>query len=76
MSDTQKTRTFVQNWVSSHMNRLPDFPDIAREADRLASLMTADARSFDISGTDIAQAVGDIDDYLTSELQERQRIPG
>jgi hypothetical protein len=38
--------------------------------------MTGDARSFDISGTDIAQAVGNIDDYLTSELQKRQPVPG
>lgn len=72
----EKTRTFVQHWVLSNMNGTPDLPDIAREADRLASLMTGDARSFDISGTDIAQAVGNIDDYLTSELQKRQPVPG
>lgn len=71
----EKTSTFVQQWVSSNMNSETDFADIAREADRLASLITADARSFEISGSDIARAVGNIDDYLSSELQKRQRTP-
>jgi hypothetical protein len=72
----EKARTFVQHWVLSNMNSTPDVRDIAREADRLASLMTGDARSFDISGVDIARAVGNIDDYLTAELEKRQRTPG
>lgn len=71
----EKTSTFVQDWVSSNVTSMSDVPDIAREADRLASQITSDARSFDISGTDIAKAVGNIDDYLTSELQKRQKTP-
>lgn len=70
-----KTSAFVQEWVSSSVNGMSDVQDIARETDRLASQITSDARSFDISGTDIARAVGNIDDYLTSELQKRQKNP-
>jgi hypothetical protein len=39
-------------------------------------MMTGDARSHGISGADIFRAIGSIDDYLTSELQKRQRTPG
>jgi hypothetical protein len=42
-------------------------------AGRLAPLITGDARSFDIGGTDIAQVVENMDDYLTPELQKRRR---
>lgn len=69
----EKTRAFVEQWVSSNMNSMSNFPDIGREADRLASLITGDARSFDIGGTDIAQVVENMDDYLTPELQKRRR---
>jgi hypothetical protein len=68
---TEKARTFVQNWVSSNLTSMPDSPDIARETDRLASIMTGDARSLGISGSDISRAIGNIDDYLTSELEKR-----
>lgn len=71
----EKTSAFVQEWVSSNVDGVSDVPDMARETDRLASQITSDARSFDISGTDIARAVGNIDDYLTSELQKRQKTP-
>lgn len=73
---TENARTFVERWVSSNLNSMPDVPDIARETDRLASIMTGDARSHGISGSDISRAVGNIDDYLTSELEKRQRTPG
>jgi hypothetical protein len=67
---------FVQEWISSHLTGGPDLPDMARETDRLASMMTGDARSHGISGADIFRAIGNIDDYLTSELEKRQRTPG
>lgn len=73
---TEMTSAFVQKWVSSHLTGGPDLPDIARETDRLASMITGDARSHGISGADIFRVVGNIDDYLTSELEKRQRTPG
>jgi len=73
---TENARTFVEHWVSSNLNSMSNLPDIARETDRLASMMTGDARSLGISGSDISRAIGNIDDYLTSELEKRQRTPG
>lgn len=73
---TETVTAFVQEWISCHLTSGPDLPDIARETDRLASMMTGDARSHGISGADIFRAIGNIDDYLTSELQKRQRTPG
>lgn len=72
----ERTSTFVQQWISSNLTGMSDCPDIVRETDRLASIMTGDARSQGISGTDISHAIGNIDDYLTSELEKRQRTPG
>jgi hypothetical protein len=71
-----RTSAFVQEWISLNLNGMSDCPDIARETDRLASMMTGDARSHEISGADISRAIGNIDDYLTSELEKRQRNPG
>ena len=50
--------------------------DTPLEIDRLASEMTSAARSLGISGSDIARAVGDIDDYLSGELEKLQKVPG
>jgi len=49
--------------------------DTPLEVDRLASEMTSAARSLGISGSDIARAVGDIDDYLSGELEKMQKVP-
>lgn len=70
---TENARTFVEHWVSSNLSAMSDVSDIARETDRLASIMTGDARSHGISGSDISRAIGDIDDYLTSELEKRRQ---
>lgn len=61
----------MQEWVSFH---LTGGPDIAREAERLASMMTGDARSHGISGAVIFRAIGNIDDYLTSELEKGSEL--
>lgn len=75
-NQTEKARIFVQRWVLSNLNNMSDFPDIVRETDRLASMMTGDARALNISGTDIFRAIGNIDEYLASELEKGRQIPG
>lgn len=64
---TEKARRFAQDWVSSNVYNGPDPDEGPGEIERLACLMTGDARLQGISGSDIDRAVGDIDDYLAGE---------
>ena len=65
-------QNFAQAWVLSNVAKIADLPDLAREVDRLASKMTADARLAGISGGELARAVGDLDDYLTAEYENKE----
>ena len=73
---TELARTFAQQWILSNVYKVPGTADTPLEIDRLASEMTSAARSLGISGSDIARAVGDIDDYLSGELEKLQKVPG
>lgn len=68
----EKARSFAQDWVSSNVYNGPDQDDVPGEIERLASLMTADARLQGISGGDIDRAVGDIDDFLTGAYEKKR----
>lgn len=70
MPNSADIETFVAAWVARHLRSLPD-ANLAAEVDRLAAGMTGDARALGISGRDLHRAVGDIDDYLTAQLQAR-----
>jgi hypothetical protein len=65
----QIAEEFVREWVSSNVSPLPGLVDVARQVDTLACQMTADARLQGISGGEIAEVVGNIDDFLTQECQ-------
>lgn len=61
--------SFVHGWVVRNVrgmtgSRLPS------EVDRLAAKLTGDARAIGISGSDLYRALGDIDDYLTGQVQQ------
>jgi hypothetical protein len=62
---TDKAGNFSEEWVSANVTNVPGLEDLPREIERLACLMTADARDAGISGGEIYRAVGDIDEYLT-----------
>jgi hypothetical protein len=55
---------FVHVWVGEHLRVHPDLTNLPPELDRLAALLTGDARRRGISGTDMHRVLGDIDDYL------------
>ncbi len=74
-AQAEKIENFAQDWILSNVANVPDLPDLAREVDRLASKMTADARQAGISGGELARAVGDIDEYLTREYENRILAP-
>jgi len=63
---------FVEEWVSANVTNVPGLEDLSREIERLACLMTADAREIGISGGDIDRAVGDIDEFLTRAYENKK----
>ncbi len=68
----ENIENFAQEWVLSNVTNVPGLSDLAREVDRLAAKMTADARLAGISGGELARTVGDIDDYLTREYENKK----
>lgn len=62
---------FVDRWVARHVRVLPRHVSLTQEVDQLAASLTGDARAHGISGGDLNRALGDIDDYLTAQLQAR-----
>jgi hypothetical protein len=66
---TEKAGNFIREWISSNVYNVPGLADLPREVERLAALITSDARLAGISGGDLARAVGDIDDYLTGAYE-------
>ena len=66
---------FVDNWVARHVRVMPRTGSLTLEVDRLAAELTGDARAHGISGGDINRALGDIDEYLTGQLQTKADLP-
>jgi len=62
---------FVRGWLTTNMSNLPT-GNLPLEVDRLAAKLTGDARAMGISGRDLNRALGDIDDYLTGQVQLAQ----
>jgi hypothetical protein len=60
--------SFVQQWVARHIPAV-GAPNLAPEIDRLASHLTGDARAHGISGGEIHDVLGDIDDYLSEHCR-------
>jgi hypothetical protein len=60
--------TFVKDWVGQNVRSVKG--SVPTEVDRLAASLTGAARVEGISGGDLHQAVGDIDDYLTEQYQQ------
>ena len=56
---------FVQQWVSTHISAPAAASNLALEVDRLAAHLTGDARANGISGGEIHDVLGDIDEYLS-----------
>jgi hypothetical protein len=69
---TENAGKFAEGWVSANVTNVPGLEDLPREIERLACLMTADARESGISGGDIDRAVGDLDDYLTRAYENKK----
>ena len=66
---------FVNRWVAHHVHGLPRSANLLQELDRLAADLTGDARAQGISGGDLNRALGDIDDYLTGQIQAAGELP-
>ncbi|HEY4078925.1 MAG TPA: hypothetical protein VGM26_18495 [Rhizomicrobium sp.] len=69
---TETAGKFVEGWVSANVTNVPGLEDLPREIERLACLMTADARDAGISGGEIDRAVGDIDEFLTRAYENKK----
>jgi hypothetical protein len=67
-----KAGEFARGWVSANVANVPGLEDLPREIERLACLMTSDARDAGISGGEIDRAVGDIDDFLTRAYENKK----
>ncbi len=66
-SDVQR---FVEDWVAQNVREVKGLSNVPSEVNRLAASMTGDARELGISGGDLHQVVGDIDDYLTERYEQ------
>ena len=60
---------FVNDWVALNVRSVKGLSSVAGEVNRLAASMTGDARLLGISGGELHQVVGDIDDYLTEQYE-------
>jgi hypothetical protein len=69
---TRQTKTeiesFVKNWVARNVHGVKG--PVPTEVDRLAAALTGAARAEGISGGELNQALGDIDDYLTEQYRQ------
>jgi hypothetical protein len=70
MRSRTEVETFVQTWVAAHVHGMPIPASLPHEVDRLAARLTGDARAEGISGGQLAQAFGDLDDYLTGQYEQ------
>jgi hypothetical protein len=70
MKNKNDVEMFVKQWVADNVRSVPGLPSISSEVDRLAADLTAAARAHGISGGDVNRALGDIDEYLTSQYEQ------
>ena len=70
MQTKSDIQSFVSSWVAENVRAVKGLSNVPSEVNRLAASMTGDAREQGISGSDLHQAVGDIDDYLTEQYQQ------
>ena len=70
MRSRTEVETFVNSWIATHVRGMPVPASLPHEVDRLAARLTGDARAQGISGGELAQAFGDLDDYLTGQYQQ------
>jgi hypothetical protein len=70
MKNKSDVETFVKHWVADNVRSVPGLASVSSEVDRLAAGLTAAARDQGISGGDLNRAVGDIDDYLTTQYEQ------
>ena len=70
MQTKSDIQSFVSAWVAENVRPVKGLSNVPSEVNRLAADMTGDAREQGISGGDLHQAVGDIDDYLTEQYQQ------
>jgi hypothetical protein len=70
MKNKSDVESFAKNWVAENVRSVPGLASIASEVDRLAAGLTGAARAHGISGGDLNRALGDIDDYLTSQYEQ------
>lgn len=68
MQTSAEIETFVKAWVAQNVRSVKG--SVPNEVDRLAASLTGAAREQGISGGELHQAVGDIDDYLTERYQQ------
>lgn len=61
---------FVLEWVAEHVRFRNGPANLLLEVDRLASLLTHDARAYGVSGGDIFRTLGDIDVYLMEKCEQ------
>ena len=66
-SDVQ---SFVSNWVARNVHAERGLSANPGEIDRLAASLTGAARAEGISGGELHNVLGDIDDYLTEQFQK------
>ena len=66
MPSKAEIAAFAQAWVARHVRGIPGL-NVVTEVDQLAARLTGDARAKGISGRDLHDALGDIDDYLTGQ---------
>jgi len=70
MKPKNDVQNFVTGWVAEIVRAVKGVANVPYEVNRLAANMTGDAREQGISGGDLHQAVGDIDDYLTEQYEQ------
>jgi hypothetical protein len=63
-------QNFVTGWVAQNVRGVKGPSNVPSEVNRLAADMTGDARLLGISGGELHQVVGDIDDYLTVQYEQ------
>jgi len=69
MRSKSEIEAFVRDWMTHNVHLVPELT-LPAEVDKWASNLTGDARAQGISGGDINKTLGDIDDYLTGQLQQ------
>ena len=70
MKPKSDVQNFVNDWVAQNVRSVKGLSNVPSEVNRLAASMTGDARVLGISGGELHQAVGDIDDYLTKQYEQ------